>query len=175
MVGVERHNDYATIYCHVSNSRLEIFLLQFLHKTFSSTSPRPNIQPYLSTTWTGRTHLTNSQAHHATTTHPLKIQPPQATKLGVLSLPLLPSPRSIKCSHGSPCYSHRGSPPPTDPQTGISRESHPSSTVCPQTPAPSFPHPQFLPICKGQLTSPTHNLIISPIVCIGHFRGRKTE
>ena len=100
-----------------------------------------------------------------------------STKLGLLSLSLLPRHWfSTKYSHGSPFHSHRGFPsPPRDPHTGSSRRSHPFLTVCPHTPAPPSPHHQSLPFCKSQLTSPIHNLMISSIICTGHFRGSETE
>ena len=105
---------------------------------------------------------------------PLPSLPP--TKSGLLSLsPLPPHWFSTKCSHGSPFHSPTGSPYLIDPHTGISRESHPSSTVRPHTSAPPFPHPQSLPFCKSQLASPIHNLMISPIICTGHFLGSKTN
>ena len=95
----------------------------------------------------------------------LSVVPPSvSTKLGLLSLLLLPRHWfSTKYSHGSPFHSHRGFPsPPRDPHTGSSRRSHPFLTVCPHTPAPPSPHHQSLPFCKSQLTSPIHNLMISP-------------
>ena len=63
----------------------------------------------------------------------------------------------------------------TSPHTGISRESHPSSTVCPHTPAPPFPHTKSLPFHKSQLPSPAHNPMISLTVYTGPFRSSKTE
>ena len=74
-------------------------------------------------------------------------------------------------AHSTP----RGSLPPTDPHTGISWESHPYSTVSSLTAAPPFLHPQTFPLCNTQLTSSIQNLIISPIICIGHPHGSKTE
>ena len=173
-MGVGCHNHYTTIYRHVLNSRFDLFVFQSLSKTFSSASPPPDIQPYLSTRRAGQTRLANSQA---ATMPPLPTHLPtnnsSTTKLGVLSLPLpgpppppiltklgllfsaSPAPNwfSIKCSHGSPFYSHRVSPPPTDLHTSISRESHPSPILCPHTPAPLFPHPQSFPFSKSQLIS----------------------
>ena len=61
-VGIGRHKHYTTIYCHLPNSRFDIFLFQSLQKAFSFTLPRPDIQPYLSTRWTGQTRFKNSQA-----------------------------------------------------------------------------------------------------------------
>ena len=78
------------------------------------------------------------------------------------------------CSHGCPLHPHRGYPSPTDPHTGISRESHPSSTVCPHTPAPPFPHTKSLPFHKSQLLSTAHNPMISVTISTGPFRSRKT-
>ena len=61
-----------------------------------------------------------------------------------------------------------GSPTSNRSTHGISRESHPYSTVSSPTPAPLLLHPQTLPFCNIQLTSSIQNLIISPIICTGH-------
>ena len=116
----------------------------------------------------------------------------QSTELGVLSVVLPPPPfplnqafyPCLSCARAGfqqnvPMVAHstliQAPPPPTDTHTGISRELHPFSTVCPHTPATRFPQPQCLPFCKNQLTSPIHNLMISPIICTGHFPGSKTK
>ena len=45
--------------------------------------------------------------------------------------------------------------------TQASAKNHnPSLTACLHIPAPTSPHPQFLRLCKSQLTSPTHNLVM---------------
>ena len=101
---------------------------------------------------------------------------PSPPKLGLLSVLLLPPHWfSIKCFHGGPFHSHRGSPPPTDPHTDISSESHLFLTVCPHTPALPFPHLQSLLFYKSQMVSPIHNLMMNPIICTAQFRGSKTE
>ena len=46
----------------------------------------------------------------------------------------------------------------------LAKNHNPSLTVCPHTPAPPSPHPQFLRFCKSQLTSPTHN----PVIPLSH-------
>ena len=104
--------------------------------------------------------------------------PAPSTKLDLLSLPLLPPHWfSTKCSYGiaHSTPTEVPPPPPTDPHTCISRESHPFLRVCPYTPAPPFPDPQSLPFCKSQLMSTIHNLMISHIIYTGHFRGSESE
>ena len=73
---------------------------------------------------------------------------------------------STACSHGSPFYFHRGSPPPTDPHAGIRKESQPilnslsthTSSTAPksstspilQESAVIFPHRFYIPISQQQ-------------------------
>ena len=79
------------------------------------------------------------------------------------------------CSHGCPLHPRRGSSSPTDPHTGISRESHPSSTVCPHTPAPStVPTHQIPPIPQESAAIIYTYPVISPTVCTGPFHSSKT-
>ena len=69
-------------------------------------------------------------------------------------------------------------PPPTNPHTtqAVEKIDHPSSTVWPDTPVPLFPHPQFPPFCKSQLTSPARSLVIFlPMVSTHQFRGNKRK
>ena len=102
---------------------------------------------------------------HATSTHPLTIRALQATKLGFLSLPLSFPPTelvflsvsphwfSLECSHGSPFCSHRGSPPPTDPRTGIRKESQPILNSVPTHTSSTFSTLSTFPILQELASS----------------------
>ena len=109
---------------------------------------------------------------HATTTHLVTIRAPQATKLCFLSQPVVPPPPPLAYiirlfvsaslpshwfladySHGCPLCSHRVS-----------------------TPVPPFPHPKSPSLCRNQLTSPSHNLVIPlPIDSTRQFYFEKAE
>ena len=52
---------------------------------------------------------------------------------------------------------------------------HPSSAICPHTPAPPLPHTKSLLSHKSQLSSPAHYPMISVTVYTSPFRSSKTE
>ena len=86
--------------------------------------------------WTGQTRFTYSQA----ATH--VSQQEQSIHTSDPSLPV--------------------NPPPTDFYTdALAKNHHPFPIVRQHAPATPFPHPQFPSFWKRQLTSPTHNLVIS--------------
>ena len=115
--------------------------------------------------WARASAVGAGRLNHYAIIHRHMVYSRQATKLGILPVPL-PSPPHTKlglvplylclsCPHtGSqqkvPMATHST---PIQVHTSISRELHPSSTVCSHTPAPLFPHPRSLPFCKSQLTS----------------------
>ena len=88
--------------------------------------------------------------------------PLSPTKLGFLSLPLLPL---ISFQQNISMVVHSASIEDHYLQQihgqALGKNHNPSSAVCLHTPAPPLPHPQFLPFSNSQLMSPTHNLMIS--------------
>ena len=172
-MGVGHHNHYTTICCYVPNLRLEILLFQSLH-IFSSASSCPNIQPYLSTRWTGQTHLANSQAattppapthKSSTTNHKIRHSvPASSTFPPSLLYPVVAHSTPTEVLHLQQIHT----------QALAEIHTHPQWST-PHTPAPPFSHPQPLPFCKSQHVLPTHNLTISPIIHRGHSCGSKTK
>ena len=81
----------------------------------------------------------------STTSHIIKL----SVSFSLLSS--LPPPlhwSSTECSHGSPFFPHRGSPPPPDPHTGISEESQPILNSLPTYTSPTVPTPSISPILQ---------------------------
>ena len=158
MVGVGCHNHYTNIYRHVLNSRFDLFVFQSLSKTFSSASPPPDIQPYLSTRRAGQTRLANSQA---ATMPPLPTHLPtnnsSTTKLGVLSLPL-PTPPPPPSSLNYAFYF-----PPLLPPIGFQQNV---PMVAHSTPI-EFPHLQqiYTQALAENHTHPQHSAHILQLHC----------
>ena len=63
----------------------------------------------------------------------------------------------------------------SDPPFCISKESPPIPNSLEAHTSYTFPLPQFHSFWKRQLTCPTHNFIISPIVSTHQFRGKNRE
>ena len=82
---------------------------------------------------------------HATTTHLLTIQAPQATKSGFLSLPLLPPLVLNRMFLWYPILLP-GSPLPKDPHAGITKETQPILNSLPTHTSSTVPTPSTSPI-----------------------------
>ena len=112
-------------------------------------------------------------SHHTTTTHPSANHSGTTSHIIRLSVSASPSPpsslwSSTECSHGSPFCSHRGPPSPTDPHTGISKESQPILNNLPTYTSPTVPTPSISPTLQESADVTYIQLRDPPILLFPH-------